>query len=135
MLYDNGLWSMDIPSAWIADEDDYSTSFYDPEGAGALQVNTSKHSSGDVSHEELERAAQMRVAEDVELEPTQLGDFSGVCTETEGTNNFRREWWVAAGDTILHIAYTCAMPDQDAERDDVDAALESLKRAPADAVS
>lgn len=127
MKHESPLWSIEIPEEWEVDQDDYSSSFFTPQGLGALQIAAAKKEGEPVTDDEVEKSARDASPDEVDLLPARLGWFSGLTAELARANTFRRAWWVRSGNALLSITYICETRDRGREDAAIDAVLQSLR--------
>ena len=126
MLHSNPWWTITIPDDWEVDQDEHCTTFYHPEGVGALQVSAAKKDSGSVTTDDLYDAAKEHLSVDVSTS-TWSGWFSGISAEFVRENNFWRQWWLAAGNTLVYVTYICATTDRGREEQTAAEAVATLR--------
>lgn len=127
MLYQTSMWSIDSPDDWEVDQDEFSTSFFSPEGGGILQIHASAREHGMFGEEELRSAAASRIDEGMQLTAAVAGDFSGLTTSFARERNQWREWWLRSGRVMLYIAHMQSKADTTSNEDTLAAVLATLR--------
>lgn len=121
MLYQQKLWSVDMPDGWTYDEGDSCVGFFDPEGVGALHISVH-------CKEELVTDADLRdLAEEGKLQSTRLGNAEGFFRQAIDGDTFWIKWWVRYDKTMLFITYNCSAQEQGTEEAELGHLLASIE--------
>ncbi len=124
--FESKWWSAEVPEDWIVEEDDISTSFYRPDGVGAIQISAVRKESGEVSQSDLERFVVEQYGSTDAFEPTSVGELEGLHRGWVEEDTAWRTWFLRSGQVLFFVTYNCGLEDRDAESEDVLAILESL---------
>ena len=119
------LWEISLPDHWEVEVDEDSTSLYDPEGPGTLQISAMRQDQA-ISEDDLREMAADHLAAGAEPEDVELGDFDGFVLRYDTDGEFWSEWYLKADDRMLFITYACALDEEGEEEDIVEAVLDTL---------
>jgi hypothetical protein len=125
----NLVWSLDLPPPWRSrDVDDY-VEITQPEGAGVMHIRCARKKEGMVSDAEALEHLKKNCAVNTGCEKMRCGDFVGYVADYVDwtTSRFWRVWFVACGEDLLHITYTCWRGEEELESEDASALLRLLR--------
>ena len=125
--YESEWWSADLPEGWIADEDDVSTSFYQPAGVGVLQVSVMRKESVDVTEADLERFVANEYGSVASFETASAGQLTGLYGSWAEDDTAWRTWLLHHGQFLFLVTYNCGVEDTEDESEGVTQILESIK--------
>lgn len=127
MIYESAWWSLEYPDGWEADQDEYCTSLYDPEGSGALQVSAARNDTRPVTDEDLMDHVSARVREGAEMSRSANSFMTGFTTTLAREHNVWQEWWLRSASLVVYVTYICPVEDLGREREAVNAIIESIR--------
>ena len=130
-IFQSEWWEVTLPSGWTGSEEEECADFSSEsdDGVGSLQISAYRNAEAlavsDVDLEEM-------IAEDVletgaQLEPVELGDFTGFHFSYQADGEYWRTWILRCSRTMLYATYTCEPADQGQEDPPVQQILASLK--------
>lgn len=125
--YASNWWSAELPEGWVVDEDDVSTSFYQPAGVGVLQVSVMRKGSMDVTESELEQFVVEQYGSTASFEPAEVGLLAGLHGSWEEGDTAWRTWLLHSGQLLWLITYSCGLEDIEEELQQVVGIVESIK--------
>jgi hypothetical protein len=120
MRYDSTDWSLEIPEGWRHEEDDSCTTFFHPQGLGALQISSYRKDQA-VTDDDLREFAG-----DIPLAGVSLGHLTGFRTRFAQDDTFWTKWWLRAGCQMIHVTYNCSVANRGREDEAVDSMTETL---------
>ncbi len=133
-----GWYELSLPDHWEADEDDTPVAFWQPDGAGALQV-TAEQIPRRKESDRMDCFLALRAflsSTGHELDESSSRRFSrdglqGACTEYSADaaeeNLFWRVWFVTDQETLLFLTYACREEERELEREAVDSIVDSVR--------
>lgn len=124
--YTSAWWSAETPDGWVVDEDDVSTSFYQPAGVGVLQVSVMRKESVDVTESDLEKFVAEEYGSAASFEPVSIGQLTGLQGSWEEGDTAWRTWLLHHGRHLFLVTYNCGVEDVDDESEDVVDILQSI---------
>lgn len=125
--YESDWWSADMPEGWVVDDDDVSTSFYQPAGVGVLQVSVMRKESVDVTESDLEQFVANEYGSVASFEAMSVGKLSGLYGSWAEGDTSWRTWLLHSGPFLLLATYNCSVDDTEDESEGVTQILESIE--------
>ncbi len=122
-------WNMALAPEWWAEMEDDTVVVGDEDGVGCLEFSTVLKASGTFSDAELRDIAAAESPAVKGWRPVERGDFSGVEASFLEDGIAVREWYLAAGEALLFISYSCEAENRGMDDAAVDALLDTLARA------
>ena len=121
-------WSVGIPPEFWADREEDVFLIADNDGVGCIEITTLQREEGEFSGAEVRQIAIDNAEGDWDWREASCGDFSGWYSAWLDAEAAVREWYLARGDLMLFVTYSCE-PEQ-AGLDDaaVDEILNTLRR-------
>lgn len=119
------LWEITLPDDWEVETDEDSTSVYDPDGPGTLQISAMREEDM-ITEKDLREMAADHLEAGAEPEEVELGDFDGFVLRYDTEGEYWSEWYLKAEDRMLFITYACALEDEGEEEDVIEAVLDTL---------
>ena len=121
-------WSFDVPKGWEHEAEDTLDTFFDPDGAGALQFSSITKSSGDVTDADLVESIEDMKLADLPRAAAAFGPFTGFAlSKAHADGQFGQYWFLRAGTLLLFATYFCEKQDVGKETRAVTKALASLR--------
>lgn len=121
------LWEVSLPDHWEVEADEDSTSLYDPDGPGTLQISAMRQQDT-ITEDDLRAMAADHLEAGAEPEDVELGDFDGFVLRYDTEGEYWSEWYLKTEDCMLFITYACALEDEGEEEDVIEAVLDTLLR-------
>lgn len=122
-------WNMALAPEWWAEMEDDTVVVGDEDGVGCLEFSTVLKEAGAFSDSELRDIAAAESPSVKGWNPVQRGDFSGVVASFLEDGIAVREWYLAAGQVLLFVSYSCEVENRGMDDAAVDALLDTLARA------
>ena len=139
IIHENeGWYSLELPDAWVADEDEDPAAFYDPEGAGALHITVQKPGplkSGDRIDAFVFLRAFLtsvgvhfdeRKGNRFSQETAEGASYEFASDRPEGRAH-ERFWMLTNHAFVLFLSYACREEDRGVERETVDEIVKSVR--------
>jgi len=124
-------WSIDVPKGWERETEDTLDTFFDPAGAGALQISSLTKSSGDVTDADLVESIEDMKLAGVPRAAAAFGPFAGFALNKQHADGQTGQYWfLRAGPLLLFATYFCDERDAGRETRAVMKALGSLRVLP-----
>ncbi len=115
-------WSIAVPTEWWADREEESIVIGDRDNVGSIEISTLCRESGSFAASEVEALAKDNGEAGWQWSPAKLGEYVGIGTQYLEDGDAVREWYVANGNVVLFVTYSC-----DAENSGLDdAAVDEL---------
>ncbi len=133
-----GWYELLIPDQWEFDEEESPVAFWQPEGAGALQI-TSEQLPHRKTNDQMDCFLALKAflkSVGHELQESSARRYSGEGFEAASTEYlaeggeeelYWRVWFMTNQEGLLFLTYACRKEDQDTERRDVDSIIESIR--------
>ena len=124
-------WSIEAPKGWQEEIEDTLTTYFDPDGVGALQFSSMTKTSGDVTEAELvESIEDMGLAGEPRAAAS-FGAFTGYALIKEHDDGQAGQYWfLHAGPLMLFATYFCETQDAHREMRVVMKTLATLRVLP-----
>ena len=100
-------WTLAIPPEWWADSEDDSILVGDQDDVGCIEISTLHKDAGEFDEQSVLDIARSGAEQSLNWQAVTLGDFSGVVSSYVDDGAAVREWYVASGDKLLFITYSC----------------------------
>ncbi len=128
-IFDDLLWSFDLPPPWRIQKADDRFEVTQPEGAGVMEIRHVRKEEGSVLESETSALLKDACPSGTVCEKVRCGDFVGYVASYVDWACSRswRVWFVACGSNLLHIVYTCWRGEETLEADEASALLLSLR--------
>lgn len=120
-------WSLDLPPEWRASRVEEGIQIVDEDEVGVIEITTLCRAEGEFSAAEVARIAAENDASQRHLGEVQRGDFRGLGSRFQDAGSVGREWYVAAGDVLLFITYSCDVQQAGLDDAAVDQILDTLR--------
>lgn len=119
-------WTMALPPEWWAEAEGDSILVGDRDDVGCIEISTLRRDEGDFSPDEVRTLAQENAEQGVDWQAVSLGDFAGVTASYQDEDAALREWYVAHGQQLLFITYSCDEENRGMDDAAVDQLLDTL---------
>lgn len=119
-------WTLAIPPEWWAESEEDSILVGDRDEVGCIEISTLHREDGEFDAEEVLRIAQRESEQPLEWQAVSLGDFSGVTSRYLEDETSMREWYIANGNLLLFITYSCDVDNAGLDDAAVDELLDTL---------
>lgn len=123
-------WTMALAPEWWAEMEDDTVLVGDEDGVGCLEFNTLIKEGGDFAPREVAAIARDESPAVGDWRPVSRGDFSGLVASFAEEGAAVREWYLASGQVLLFISYSCDSDNRGMDDAAVDALLDTLARQP-----
>ncbi len=123
-------WTMALAPEWWAEMEEDTVLVGDEDGVGWLEFNTVIKEDGDFAPREVEAIARDESPDVGDWRPVNRGDFSGLVASFAEEDAAVREWYLASGQVLLFISYSCDSDNRGMDDAAVDALLDTLARQP-----
>lgn len=121
-------WCVGIPAEWWTEQDEDVVLIADRDGVGTIEISTLRRESGEFELEELRSIAVDNAEVDCEWREVRCGDYSGLYSNWLEDEAAMREWYLARGDLMLYITYSCDPEQSGLDDAAVDEILDTLRR-------
>jgi hypothetical protein len=122
-------WTIGVPPEWWAEQEEDIVVIGDRDDVGCIEVTTLQKEAGEFERAELEQIARDNGESSWQWQPAALGEFQGCCTSYEEEGAAVREWYLATGEVLLFITYSCDEDNRGLDDAAVDEILQTLARA------
>ncbi|MGB1139533.1 MAG: hypothetical protein ACPG1A_01470 [Halioglobus sp.] len=119
-------WTMALPPEWWAEAEGDSILVGDRDDVGCIEISTLRRDEGEFSPDEVRTLAQENAEQGVDWQAVSLGDFAGVTASYQDEDAALREWYVAHGQQLLFITYSCDGENRGMDDAAVDQLLDTL---------
>lgn len=119
-------WSLALPPEWWAEAEEESILIGDRDGVGSIEISTLRKEEGEFDAATLRDIAVSEAEHSLEWRSARLGEFSGYCADYLQEGSAIREWYVARGDMMLFITYSCDAENRGLDDAAVDELLDTL---------
>lgn len=123
-------WTMALAPEWWAEMEDDTVLVGDEDGVGCLEFNTLIKEDGDFAPGEVAAIAGDESPAVSDWRPVNRGDFSGLVASFSEDDAAVREWYLASGEVLLFVSYSCDSENRGMDDAAVDALLDTLARQP-----
>jgi len=122
-------WQIAVPLPWAANEFEECVEITQPDGIGALHISSARKLDGSVLQAEALSQLQENCPDGAQTESVRCGDFAGyVADYVDWTGDaYWKKWFLACGQVLLFISYTCKRGDEDLETSQASELLSSLR--------
>lgn len=126
--FENRVWALDATAPWQITDCEHCIEIAQLEGAGAMHISSARKKAGAVLPSETLEQLKEDCPTDTEVQRVSCGEFTGYAAEYVdwSANAFWRKWFVACGQDLLFITYTCKHGEEDLEVDEASKLLASL---------
>ncbi|MEM9257381.1 MAG: hypothetical protein AAGA91_18225 [Pseudomonadota bacterium] len=122
-------WTMALPPEWWAESEDDSVLVGDRDEVGCIEISTLCKEEGEFDVATVRKIAQESSDQAQSWRTAELGAFNGVFAGSLEQGVALREWYVAAGQLLLFITYSCDEDNGGMDDAAVDAILDTLQPA------
>ncbi len=119
-------WTLALPPEWWAEADEESILIGDRDGVGSIEISTLHKEEGEFDPDTLREIAESGAEQPVVWRASRLGEFSGLESGYVHEGAAIREWYVARGDLMLFITYSCDEDNRGLDDAAVDELLDTL---------
>ena len=119
-------WSMCLPPEWWAEAEEDSILVGDHDGVGCIEISTLHKEVGEFDADSLRQITEEESEQSLNWEEATLGDFKGLRASYVEEDAAIREWYVAAGNMMLFITYSCDEENRGMDDAAVDELLDTL---------
>jgi len=127
-----GDWSLLLPPEWFAEQEDDSIMIMDRDGIGCLEISELRRDdaggAAPVSASGLDDVKPL-LDEGSDWQRVTCGSLQGYRAALEEGGEALREWYLATGDLLLYITYSCDAADRGMDDAAVDEILDTLRYA------
>ncbi len=116
-IIETDYWCLMLPAEWSAEKSEDVVLITDHDGVGELAVTTLVRDPGASEDVGAINVAREESPEVVAWSSAEFGCFSGFTGRFEEGNSVIQEWYLAFGDALIYVTYTCGT-----ENDGLDAA-------------
>jgi len=121
-------WNMALAPEWWAELEDDTVVVGDEDGVGCLEFSTLLKEGGAFGADEVQAIAREESPGVSGWKAVTCGDFSGMSASFMEDAVAVREWYLAAGEVLLFISYSCDRENRGMDDAAVDALLDTLSR-------
>lgn len=119
-------WTMALPPEWWAEAEGDSILVGDRDAVGCIEISTLCRDAGEFSSAEVRALARENAEQGLDWEAVSLGDFAGFTASYLDDGAALREWYVAHGQQLLFITYSCDEENGGMDDAAVDQLLDTL---------
>jgi len=118
-------WSMDLPEEWQAEQDEETIVIGDDDGVGMIEITALEQRDATVA--DLNELASQVFPEEMNAQPAQVGEFSGLYVQYLDEDDAVREWLLQKDGQILLVSYSCDAENAGLDDEIVDEILSTLR--------
>lgn len=118
--------TLGVPPEWWAEREDDSILIGDRDDVGCIEISTLCKEQGEFEPAEVESIARDNGEAEWQWAPGKAGAFSGVCCDYLEEGDAVREWYLASGQVLLFITYSCDEDNRGLDDAAVDEILSTL---------
>ena len=119
-------WTLALPPEWWAEADGDTILVGDRDDVGCIEISTLHKEQGEFDAALVLEIAQAEADQSLQWQSVAPGDLSGVVTSYVDEGTAVREWYVARGNLLLFITYSCDEDNRGMDDAAVDELLDTL---------
>lgn len=119
-------WTLALPPEWWAEADGDTILVGDRDDVGCIEISTLHKEQGEFDAALVLEIAKIEAEHSLQWQSVAPGDLSGVVTSYVDEGTAVREWYVARGNLLLFITYSCDEDNRGMDDAAVDELLDTL---------
>jgi len=123
-------WSLAVPPEWWADSEEESILVGDRDDVGCIEISTLLKDEGEFDAATVQAIAHAESESEQDWDDKELGDFRGVACHYLVEDAAVREWYLANGNILLFITYSCEEENRGMDDAAVNEILDTLLLLP-----
>ena len=124
-IFKTDWWTIALPDDWLGQSEDDSITFSSPESDAVLQISAFQKATA-ITEDDLHDFAVDDLRE-ARTEEVTIGAFTGMMFPTVVDRRDMRVWYLMSGKLMMHATYVFADIDDEAEQEQIDQVLASLR--------
>jgi len=128
-IFRHRVWELDIGLPWRVEDCEHCVEITQAEGNGAMHISSARKEQGSVADAETLGQLRENCPDGTDFEKVRCGDFQGYVAEYVDwhTGAFWKKWFVACGQDLLFVTYTCKRGEEEVEIEKASVLLASLR--------
>ncbi len=112
--YESNWWSIEYPEEWETEQNEDCTTFYNPDGVGALQISSYRKDE-QISESEIFDVATDDITETNKLQKIKEENYQGFIASYAEENDFWKKYYIWKDRIMVYITYNCEIKDKNNE--------------------